>query len=225
MIVPFSCWLVSASVEPHPQRSSSLGTSESVIVTLFPISVKQITHSVNLVVHCTLHLCDCDPSSGQKHCTLQMRSVADALSRLGANALSLNGSPLVIDFKAMAAAQLTDPELACLQSSTTSSLSLQAVPLAMSDATIIWFLSGQTSFTTLISMADVTPFPWTASSLRTMSHRSQPHMNHHLLSSLLLLHRPQLIILPHLPHPYSLFHRFTGHNQIRTTGTLANTSH
>ena len=57
---------------------------------------------------------------------------------VGANALELNSArPAIIDFKAMATAQATDPELARLQSSTTTSLHFQTVPLAMSDTTII----------------------------------------------------------------------------------------
>ena len=64
--------------------------------------------------------------------------VADALSRVGANALELNSArPAIIDFKAMATAQATDPELTRIQSSTTTSLRFQTVPLAMSDTTII----------------------------------------------------------------------------------------
>lgn len=63
-------------------------------------------------------------------------AAADALSRIGANALNLDSSPPVIDFKAMATAQLDDPELIRLQSSP-SSLTLKAVPLAMADTTIM----------------------------------------------------------------------------------------
>ena len=57
-------------------------------------------------------------------------AVADALSRIGANALD---SPPVIDFAAMAAAQPGDPELQHLPSG--SSLKLEAVPLTGSDGT------------------------------------------------------------------------------------------
>lgn len=61
-------------------------------------------------------------------------AVADALSRIGANALSEN-SP-VIDFDGIAKAQLEDSELIQLQS-TSSSLNLKAVPLATADTTIV----------------------------------------------------------------------------------------
>jgi cleavage and polyadenylation specificity factor subunit 1 len=63
--------------------------------------------------------------------------VADALSRIGANALNLNNSCPGIDFKAMATEQSKDPDLTRLQSSTTTSLRFDAVPLAMSDGTVI----------------------------------------------------------------------------------------
>ena len=61
--------------------------------------------------------------------------VADALSRIGTNALHTEDSPPVIDFKAMADAQADDPELQHLQAN--SSLKLEQVPLAGSDATIV----------------------------------------------------------------------------------------
>ena len=62
-------------------------------------------------------------------------SVADALSRIGANALHDNRPP-VVDFEEMATAQQEDPELLKLQSST-SSLTLKAIPLPTSDTTIV----------------------------------------------------------------------------------------
>ena len=60
---------------------------------------------------------------------------ADTLSRMETNAL-LDDSPPVIDFNAMAVAQETDPDIARLQSSQ-SALRLEAVPLAMSETTIL----------------------------------------------------------------------------------------
>ena len=62
-------------------------------------------------------------------------SVVDALSRIGANALHDNRPP-VVDFEEMATAQQEDPELLKLQSST-SSLTLKAIPLPTSDTTIV----------------------------------------------------------------------------------------
>ena len=63
-------------------------------------------------------------------------AVADALSRIEANAL-LNSTPPVIDFPAMAKAQQEDPQLTQLESSSHSSLSLKAIPLVMTDSTIL----------------------------------------------------------------------------------------
>ena len=63
-------------------------------------------------------------------------AAAGALSRIEANALNLDSSPQIIDFKAMAMAQLEDEDLIRLQSSP-STLTLQAVPLAVSDTTIV----------------------------------------------------------------------------------------
>ena len=60
---------------------------------------------------------------------------ADALSRLSANALSVD-SVVMVDFKDMAAAQEKDPELLKLKSSP-SSLVLKDMPLPMSDSTIL----------------------------------------------------------------------------------------
>ena len=57
--------------------------------------------------------------------------VADALSRIETNAL-LSGQPPQVDFAAMAAAQSTDPAIRSLQSSQTSTLVVEAVPLANS---------------------------------------------------------------------------------------------
>ena len=68
---------------------------------------------------------------------------ADVLSCMQTNAL-LSDSPPVIDFKAMAAAQESDPDV--LQMRSSSSLTLKATPLAMSDSTILcdtstWYCS------------------------------------------------------------------------------------
>ena len=63
-------------------------------------------------------------------------AVADALSWIGANALLKNTCP-VIDFPAMAKAQQEDSHLTQLQSSPHSSLSLKAIPLVMTDSTIL----------------------------------------------------------------------------------------
>ena len=57
--------------------------------------------------------------------------VADALSRIETNAL-LSGQPPQVDFAAMAATQSTDPDICSLQSSQTSTLVVEAVPLANS---------------------------------------------------------------------------------------------
>ncbi len=59
---------------------------------------------------------------------------ADVLSRMQTNAL-MSDSPPVIDFRAMAAAQESDPDVLQIRSS--SSLTIKATPLAMSDSTIL----------------------------------------------------------------------------------------
>ena len=62
---------------------------------------------------------------------------ADALSRVETNAL-LDGSPPVIDFQAMADAQVTDEDIIHLQSLPSStSLQLESVPLSISESTIL----------------------------------------------------------------------------------------
>lgn len=70
-----------------------------------------------------------------RHVKGRDNAVADALSRVGANALHSNDSLTIMDFTAMAAAQASDPELQRLQSGT--SCKIEAVPLAMSDSTIL----------------------------------------------------------------------------------------
>ena len=57
--------------------------------------------------------------------------VADALSRIETNSL-LSGQPTVVDFAAMAKAQAVDPQIRALQSSPSSSLVGEAIPLANS---------------------------------------------------------------------------------------------
>ena len=62
-------------------------------------------------------------------------SAADALSRIVVNALHTDDAFPVIDFRAMAVAQVNDPALAKLQSD--SSLKLQQIPLALSNGVSI----------------------------------------------------------------------------------------
>ena len=64
------------------------------------------------------------------HVQGSQNALADALSRLEVNALH-TGDATVVDFRALALAQVNDPELAHLR--TQSSLRLQAVPLPFSD--------------------------------------------------------------------------------------------
>ena len=67
--------------------------------------------------------------------------VADALSRIEANALhSDNSVPLIIDFTALTAAQQHDTKLQQLQSSPTS-LKLQSVPVPTSNSTLVCDMS------------------------------------------------------------------------------------
>ena len=73
-------------------------------------------------------------TSDIRHVKGQDNIPADVLSRMEANAL-LSDSPPVIDFRAMAAAQESDPDV--LQMRSSSSLTLVPVPLAVSDSTIL----------------------------------------------------------------------------------------
>lgn len=75
-------------------------------------------------------------SSDIRHVKGTANAPADALSRIEINAL-LDGSPPVIDFRAMADAQATDQDIVRLLSSPSSSLKVEAVPLTMSDSTIL----------------------------------------------------------------------------------------
>ena len=73
-------------------------------------------------------------TSDIRHVTGAQNRPADALSRLGANALATNDSTMV-DFVEMAAAQADDPELHRLRSS--SSLVFRDTPLLTTDGTIV----------------------------------------------------------------------------------------
>ena len=77
-------------------------------------------------------------TSDIRHVSGTDNCVADALSRIETNAL--HQSPPIIDFKAIAAAQQTDPELPQVQSST-SSIKLQPLPLPTSDLTLLCDMS------------------------------------------------------------------------------------
>ena len=57
--------------------------------------------------------------------------VADALSRIETNAV-LSGQPPIVDFAAMARTQVTDSQIRALQSAPSSTLVVEAVPLANS---------------------------------------------------------------------------------------------
>ena len=74
-------------------------------------------------------------TSDIRHVKGSANTPADTLSRIETNAL-LDSSPPVIDFRAMAAAQHTDDDIIRLRSSP-SSLKIEAVPLTMSDSTIL----------------------------------------------------------------------------------------
>ena len=62
--------------------------------------------------------------------------VADALSRIETNAL-ISGQPPAIDLAAMAKAQLEDPQTRALQSSPSTALKVEALPLDSSEDTIL----------------------------------------------------------------------------------------
>jgi len=69
------------------------------------------------------------------HISGQGNPVADALSRLEANAMQCESAPSTIDFQAIAKAQLTDPQLQQLQSSPTT-LTLARIPMPMCKETL-----------------------------------------------------------------------------------------
>ena len=58
--------------------------------------------------------------------------VADTLLRVHTNALLLVKLPTTVDFAAMAEAQATDPQIGSLQSSSTATLVVEAISLAIS---------------------------------------------------------------------------------------------
>ena len=74
-------------------------------------------------------------TSDIRHIKGTSNSPADALSRIEANAISTNPS-LGLDLQAMASAQDSDPDITRLRSSQTS-LTLEPVPLPMSESTIL----------------------------------------------------------------------------------------
>ena len=74
-------------------------------------------------------------TSDIRHVQGNRNAVADALSRVSTNALHTSDSTPVVDFRAMAAAQVDDPDLAQLQSN--SSLTLQQVPLSLCDGVML----------------------------------------------------------------------------------------
>ena len=71
-----------------------------------------------------------------RHVHSQDTAVADALSRLETNAL-LSSEPPAIDFPAMAKAQTLDTQIRALQSSPSTVLKVEAVPLNTSDGTML----------------------------------------------------------------------------------------
>ena len=76
-------------------------------------------------------------TSDVRHVKGTTNAPADALSRIELNAL-IDGSPPVVNFKAMAGAQGTDQDILFLQSSSSfSSLKLESVPLSTSDTAIL----------------------------------------------------------------------------------------
>lgn len=70
-------------------------------------------------------------TSSIRHVHGKNNTVADALSRIETNSL-ISNKPPVVDFPAMATAQVEDPQIRALQSSSSSSLVVEAVPLANS---------------------------------------------------------------------------------------------
>ena len=75
-----------------------------------------------------------------RHVTGTNNPVADALSRIGVNALPPNQPPIV-DFEAMAKAQAEDPELRALQSSPTSTLQFTTMPQLASASSLVCDMS------------------------------------------------------------------------------------
>lgn len=75
-------------------------------------------------------------TSSIRHIPGSENVVADALSRIEINAL-LSGQPPVLDFTAMAKAQAVDPQIRALQSSPSTSLIVEAIPLPDSSDAIL----------------------------------------------------------------------------------------
>ena len=78
--------------------------------------------------------------------------VADALSRIETNAL-ISGEPPTVDFAAMAKTQATDPQIRSLQSSASSTLVVEAVPLSNSNHPLYCDTSTGTQ-------RPIVPLPW-----------------------------------------------------------------
>ena len=92
--------------------------------------------------------------------------VADALSRIETNAL-LTGQPPKVDFAAIAVSQSTDPLIRSLQSSPTSTLVVEAVPLADSTAPLYCDTSTGTQ-------RPLVPLPWRRTVFNSIHGLSHP---------------------------------------------------
>ena len=92
--------------------------------------------------------------------------VADALSRIETNAL-LTGQPPKLDFTAMAHTQATDPQIRAVQSSPTSALVVEAVPLANSPCPLYCDMSTGTQ-------RPIVPFSWRRTVFKSLHNLSHP---------------------------------------------------
>ena len=92
--------------------------------------------------------------------------VADALSRIETNAL-LTGTPPQIDFTAMASTQSTDPLIRTLQSSPTSNLVVEAIPLPNSSQPLYCDTSTGTQ-------RPIVPQPWRHTVFKSLHDLSHP---------------------------------------------------
>ena len=92
--------------------------------------------------------------------------VADALSRIENNAL-LSGQPPTVDFAAMASTQSTDPLIRSLQSSPTSALTVEAVPLENSPHPL--YCDSSTG-----SHRPIVPKPWHCIVFKSLHELSHP---------------------------------------------------
>ena len=92
--------------------------------------------------------------------------VADALSRVETNAL-LTGQPPTVDFAAIAATQATDPLIRSLQSSQTSALVVEAVPLENSPHPLYCDTSTGTQ-------RPIVPLPWHRTIFNSLHNLSHP---------------------------------------------------